>query len=425
MFRELLLEWKEKELPKNIVKRDLKIWFNKHIVSIIGPRRAGKTYFMYQVISELLEKGFTKDNIVYIDFTDIRAKSVDITEFLKEINSFFKGEIYLFLDEVQEIKNWQYFIRTLHNLEKFKIIISGSSSKLLSKEISTELRGRSIDFIVFPFSFKEFLKAKNFEIDEKISKEKEGMILNELNEYLTFGGYPEIVLAKEREKKKEIRRTYFNTIFFKDIVERFKIRNVSLAEYFIKYCIANASSYLSISKIEKELKSMNIRISKKTLSNYLKFVEEALFIFPIKRFSFKFRERAKFPAKIYLVDNTYFEIEARFFEDLGKRIENVVAIELIKRKLNGKIDDIFYLKINDNEVDFLIKEGLEIKQLIQVTYANSKDEIERREIKSLLKASELLKCNDLLIITWDYEDEIKENNKVIKCIPLWEWLLKI
>jgi predicted AAA+ superfamily ATPase len=422
MFREVLLEWKERELPKNIIKRDVKVWFNKHIVSIIGPRRAGKTYFMFQLISELLEKGFTKDDIVYVDFTDPRAKKVEFSEFLREVNSLFNKNAYLFLDEVQEIKDWSSFIRALHNLENYKLVISGSSSKLLSREIATQLRGRSISSIVFPFSFEEILSLKNIEINEA-SKAKLGEVLRLLNEYLEFGGYPEIVTTEGKERKNEIGRVYYNTIFFQDIVERFKIRNVSLMNYFVGYCIANASSFLSISKVEKEMKSMGISISKRTLAQYLRYVEEALFVLPIKRFSYKYRERAKYPVKVYLIDNIYFNLEPRFSKDIGKRMENAVALSLLKKKLQNLIDEVFYFKVNDKEVDFVVKDGLAIKRLIQVTCASNKDEIEKREFMSLVKASKLLKCSDLTIITWDYKDEIKVGDKVIKCLPLWEWLI--
>ncbi|MEM7814352.1 MAG: ATP-binding protein [Candidatus Aenigmatarchaeota archaeon] len=423
MLREVLLEWKERELPENIVKRDLKVWMNNHIVSIIGPRRAGKTYFMFQLIKELFEKKLSKENVVYVDFTDPRTKKVGISEFLKEVNSLFEGKIFLFLDEIQELENWSSFLRTLHNFQKYKIIISGSSSKLLSKEISTELRGRCISFIIFPFNFREFLEIKKFKIEEEVSEAKVGEILRLLKEYVEFGGYPEILLADEKNKKLEIARTYFTTIFFKDLIERFKIKNIALMDYFVRYCITNSSSYVSISKIENALKSFGLKVSKKTLANYLRYVEEALFVFPVKRFSLKYSERAQYPAKIYLVDNVYFGIEPRFSRDIGKKIENLVAMQLLKKKFEGKFDDIFYFKSNDYEVDFVLKEGLKIKQLIQVTYASDRDEVEKREIKALIKASEELKCKNLLMITWDYEDEMKFEGRKIVCEPLWKWLI--
>ncbi|MEM5844390.1 MAG: ATP-binding protein [Candidatus Aenigmatarchaeota archaeon] len=425
MLREVLLEWKEKELPQDIIERDLKVWINKHIVSLIGPRRAGKTYFMFQLIKELFEKNNSKDNVVYIDFTDPRVRKIGVSEFLKEVNSLFKNQVFLFLDEIQELEEWPSFVRTLHNFQKYKIIISGSSSKLLSREISTELRGRCIPYIIFPFTFKEFLKLKKFVVREEISKAKVGEILMLLKEFLDFGGYPEILLADEKNKKIEIARTYFTTVFFKDLIERFKIKNVTLMDYFVRYCIANSSSYISLTKIEKELKSIGLKVSKKTLANYLRYVEEALFVFPIKRFSLKYRERAKYPAKIYLVDNVYFAIEPRFSKDFGKKMENLVAISLLRKKFEGKVDEIFYFKSNDFEVDFAVKKGLKINQLIQVTYASSKDEVEKREIRSLVKASKELKCKDLLVITWDYEGQQKIKNKKIVFKPLWKWLLEV
>jgi predicted AAA+ superfamily ATPase len=171
------------------------------------------------------------------------------------------------------------------------------------------------------------------------------------------------------------------------------------------------------------MKSMVISISKKTLAQYLRYVEEALFVLPIKRFSYKYRERAKYPVKVYLIDNIYFNLEPRFSKDIGKRMENAVALSLLKKKLQALIDDVFYFKVNDKEVDFVVKDGLAIKRLIQVTCASNKDEIEKREFISLVKASKLLKCSDLTIITWDYKDEIKVGDKVIKCLPLWEWLI--
>jgi len=421
-LKEVLLEWKEMELP-GLIKREVKTEMNSHIISIIGPRRAGKTYYMYQLIKELEKReGYTRDNIAYVDFSDPRAR-VDISMFLKVVNSLFRKPIFLFLDEIQELKGWQDFLRVLHNLRRYKIIISGSSSKLLSREIATQLRGRSIDKIIFPFSFKEFLKCKGIEIKGEISEMKKGDVLRELNTYLEYGGYPEIVLEKSIYKKKDMVRTYFNTIFYRDLVDRFKIRNTYLMEFMLKYCISNASSYLSLSKLHKVIHNY-LKVSKKTIAIYWKNITEALFIFPIMRFSFKFGERSLFPLKVYLVDNVYFLLEPRFSKDIGKRMENCTALNLIKKVLENKIDSVFYWKdYQSKEVDFVVKEGLKVGQLIQVTYASNRDEIEKREIKSLLKASELLKCKDLLCITWDYEGVETIGRKKIRFLPLWKWLL--
>ena len=188
--------------------------------------------------------------------------------------------------------------------------------------------------------------------------------------------------------------------------------------------ISNFKNYISFRKL-KEKFGLG---SEHTIKNYINYLSEAYLFFFLNKFSFKPMEIEKSNKKVYYIDiGIANSVAIKFSENKGKFLENLIAIELLRRKSYWFNNwEIYYFKdYQQNEVDFLIKEGLEIKQLIQVTYASSKDEIERREIKSLIKASELLKCKDLLIITWDYEDEIKENNKVIKCVPLWKWLLEI
>jgi predicted AAA+ superfamily ATPase len=437
-FRIVLREWKEKKLPE-IVEREIKIPLElSQIAAIIGPRRAGKTYQMFSIIKALIEKGISKENILYVNFEHERLsnlKAEDLREMIEVYYELFRpeGKVYLFLDEIQRVDNWESWIRRIHESKEYHIYISGSSSKLLSKEIATQLRGRSIDFIIFPFSFREFLRAKKFEVDDINSfrySEKFGKLLALLKEYLELGAYPEVVLEKDDEIDDEIKvkilRSYYNAIFYRDLVDRFGIENLSLLDTFLKHCLKNVAKYFSISKTYNYFKGIGYKCSKQTLLDYFEFSKNVFFLFPVEIFSYSLKEKKQYPRKMYVVDNgivtaIYPEIKG----EIGKLMENVVAIELLRRsELNEKFEVYYWKEYGKmNEVDFVLKEGLKIKQLIQVTYASSKDEIEKREIKSLLKASELLKCKDLLIITWDYEDEIKANNKTIKCLPLWKWLI--
>jgi predicted AAA+ superfamily ATPase len=175
------------------------------------------------------------------------------------------------------------------------------------------------------------------------------------------------------------------------------------------------------------MKEKGMEVSNKVLYSYLSYIQEVFFSFLVKKFHYSYRKSELTIPKAYVSDvgiASNFS-EYRFSENIGRLIENLVFLELKKLELENLIEGIFYWKdYQQNEVDFVLKRGLNIKQLIQVTYANGKDEIDRREIRALLKASELLNCKDLLIITWDYEDEIKINNEVIKCLPLWKWLLE-
>jgi predicted AAA+ superfamily ATPase len=394
----------------------------------------GKTYQMFSIIKALIEKGISKENILYVNFEHERLSSLkaeDLREMMEVYYELFRpeGKVYLFLDEIQRVDNWEAWVRRVHESKEYYIYISGSSSKLLSKEIATQLRGRSIDFIIFPFSFGEFLKAKKFDVEDINSfrySEKFGKLLALLKEYLELGAYPEVVLEKDEEIKVKILRSYYNAIFYRDLVDRFGIENLSLLDTFLKYCLKNVAKYFSVSKTYNYLKSVGYKCSKQTLLDYLEFSKNVFFLFPVEIFSYSLKEKKQYPRKMYIVDNgivtaIYPEIKG----EVGKLMENLVAIEFLRRsELNEKFEVYYWKDYQQNEVDFVAKEGLEVKQLIQVTYASGKDEIEKREIKSLIKASELLKCNDLLIITWDYEDEIEINRKRIKFLPLWKWLLE-
>jgi len=433
-FKTVFAEWKSASLPE-LIEREIKIPLNQDaIISIIGPRQAGKTYRMFQGIKELLAKNFSIDNILYINFEHERLRNLDandLEDMLKTFYQMFSPDenlpIYLFLDEIQNVRDWDKWVRRIYDKRKYKIFISGSSSKLSSKEIATTLRGRSLDFVIFPFSFREFLKAKNFEIThlEALSYlEERGKILKFAEEFLTFGSYPKVVLCENDEMKEKILKSYYNAIFYKDLIERYKLDPV-LLDTFLRYAISCFSKQISISKIYNYIKTLGLKCSKSTLIKFLACSIDAFFLFPVEIFSYSIKDRKQYPRKLYVVDNGIIrEVYSESVEKIGILMENAVFIELKRKEYEGKISEIFYWKDHQQrEVDFVIKKGIKIKQLVQVTYASHRDEIERREIKALLKASTQLKCKDLLCITWDYEDDDVIERRRIKFIPLWKWLL--
>jgi predicted AAA+ superfamily ATPase len=424
VLRQIFLEWQAKRLPE-LVPRDVHLGLAEEIVAVIGPRRAGKTYFMYQTAQELLDKGYTKKNIVYLDFEDYRFLNLGDYSLLEtviyELFEEKEGRIVLLLDEVQNLEEWERWLRTLHNKQRYYIVISGSSSKLLAKEIATSLRGRYLNKIILPFSFKEFIRFKHFSLEYRELPEHRGRLLNLLREYLEFGGFPEVVKKEDAREKVDLLRTYFETIFYRDIVDRHKIRNVSLIDTFVKHAFASFGKYFSLSKTERHFKSLGMRVSKKTLATYLKYLEEAFFIFTLDKLSPKLKERVQQPKKVYGIDTGFYTLNPTFSEDIGIKMENLVAIELLKKRLYNPLVELFYWKdYAGNEVDFVLKDGTNIKQLIQVTYASTFNEIGDRELTALRKAGNELNCNDLVVLTWDYE-AVGENG--IMFIPLWKWLL--
>ncbi|MGQ9596598.1 MAG: ATP-binding protein [Thermoproteota archaeon] len=428
MLREVFSSWLSREIPK-LVEREYSTDLSNHVTAIIGPRRAGKTYFMFQIAKTLMEKDFSKENIAFVDLEDVRLQALkpeDYSTFVKTLHETFvekDGKIILLLDEVQNLDSWEKWVRTLHDSQNYYIFVSGSSSKLSSKEVSTELRGRYVSKLILPLSFKEFLKFKNVEPRYLDAPEARGRLLQKLKEFMEFGGFPEVI--NKDYGKIELLRTYKETIFYRDVVERFRVRDVSSLDTFVKIIMENFGKYVSISKIGNYFKSLGLRKSKKTIANYLKYLETAFFLFPVEKFGYKTRERVMQPRKIYPIDLGFYKLSPRFSIDYGVLMESLVAIELFKRSFYERTEFYYWKDYQGREVDFIIKNGLSIRQLIQVTYASNKSEVKEREVEALIKASADLSCKKLLVITWDYEDEEKTDRRTIKYIPLYKWLLGV
>lgn len=398
---------------------------SSHIIVITGARRSGKSFIMRQTAKALIKGGIRKNHILIVNFEDPRFVELN-TKILQQVYDVYleflnpQEKPYLFLDEIQEVKEWEKWVRTIHELDKAKIIISGSNAKLLSRELSTLLTGRHLDLVIFPLSFKEFLKFKNVDLSKRFEiVNKEIEIKRLLREYIEFGSFPEVVLGGE---KNQILLNYFEDILNKDIVRRFKIRKSKELVSLAKFYLGNISSLITFSSLEKTL-----NISVDTVEKFSGYLEDTFILFFLKRFSYKFREQEKSPRKVYAIDvglaNT---IGFRFSQNMGRLAENLVFLELKRKEmLVGSNLEIYYWKdVNHREVDFLIKENLKVKQLIQVCWEVNRPETKNREIRSLLKAMKEFNLEEGLIITDDYEAEENIKGKKINYIPLWEWYLK-
>lgn len=420
VFKKLEVEWQEKELP-TVVERDIRPTISPDVLALIGPRRVGKTYLMYLLLKEVLQHA-SKEETLLIDFEDNRLVGLRVQEaddiFIahKELS---KKELkFLFFDEIQELPYWSKFIRKLHNQQKYKIVITGSSAKLLGKEIATELRGRYKTIFVSPFSFVEFLRIQQFEVTPKIEfSEKKGALLHAFKEYLTFGGYPEIITESDISERRKKVQSYFQTIFYKDIVERHKLSNYNTLENLMNFLLNNFARPFSITSFEKVLKEMNIPVSKKTISLYLKYLEEAFFVYAVEEFSYSTKKRIMRPKKVYIVDNGLITfLSSQFSEDKGRMLENCVLLEL-KRKEK----EVFFFN-EKRECDFVVKNNSKIYEAIQVC-AELQPHNEKREIQGLEEAMRAFSLQQGLILTYDQEKEISFNKKKIIVKPVWKWLL--
>ena len=413
----------QKRRYRDIVQRDLHYPLDiplDRAVVLSGPRRSGKTYLMYMGIKELLARKEDKNSILYVNFEDSRlvgAVSQDLNTLLEvffEICPDRNEKTWVFLDEIQVIPDWERFVRTLVDMENVNVFVTGSSSRLMSKEIATSMRGRSLTYNVYPFSFAEVLKAGKLEYEEYLSSAQMGEIIQKLEDYVRYGGFPETV--RYREEWDRILSEIVDVTIFRDIVERYDVKNIKMLKLFLN-AIFNSKEF-SIHKFYNFLKSQGYKVSKNTLYTYFGYFEDSFIVFPLKRFSYSYKNIESSISKMYLVDNGLLSLQG--IRDYGRLIENIVFIEL-KRRSKG---DLFYYKsTSGREIDFIIKEGKKVSELIQVCYMLDDFVTKEREVKALLQGSEELRCDNLLIITWDYEAVEIVSGKNVRYVSLCKWLL--
>lgn len=394
------------------------------VVTITGARRAGKSFLMRQAAKELQAGGVNKNNILFVNFEDPRFSQLDV-KLLGQIYDTYleflapEGQIFVFLDEAQEVKSWEKWVRSMHELQKAKIVVSGSNAKLLSKELGTLLTGRHLDLTVFPLSFREFLSFNGLELKGKLDLVDKRIEINRLlRSYFEFGSFPEVALS---DQKREILLNYFEDLVSKDLMRRFRIRKQQELKDLIKLYASNIATLTTYGSMEKYLK-----VTRGTIERFSGYLEQVYLFFFLKRFSFRVKAQEKDPRKVYSIDAGLSNaIGFRFSENLGRLAENVVLLELKRQQsLNPGLELFYWKDVHHREVDFVLKEGLKVRQLIQVCWNVSDLKTKDRELRSLKKAMGELKCNNALVITEDYEGEETMNGKKVVFIPLWKWLLQ-
>jgi len=390
----------------NEIKRFIRI---KHNIIITGIRRCGKSVFLSQIINNFFDKYY------YINFEDERLADFELKDFNKLYEvciGLFGSSKTFFLDEVQNINGWEKWVRRMYE-DNFRYFITGSNAALLSKEFATSLTGRHLQFSIFPFSFREFLELRSFYLkeDDIYATERRALIMKYFSDYLTNGGFPEYL----KYNKIEILQEYFNDIIQRDIVERYNIKNIRQLKELARYLITNTGNLTTYNQLKKltEIKSVNTAI------NYVYYLENAYLLFKVPYFSYSLKKQFANPFKTYTIDvGLRNAISFKFSKDIGRIYETAAAIELKRRN-----KEIYYWKNQQHEeVDFVVKD--KHNQLIQVCYDIEDINTKEREVKALLKAGKELNCNNLLIITSDYEGEEKIKGKKIKFMPLWKWMLE-
>jgi len=426
-YKKIIIQWMEFDIPKGFPRNYQIHTDSGFIISIIGPRRAGKTFLCYNLMHQLRKAGVSRENMLYVNFEDEKLSGACANDLSSLLETYFeifglssKDSVYLFLDEIQNVENWDKWVRRIHETEKkIKIILTGSSAKLLSKELSTHLRGRTIPVEVFPLSFLEIVQWQKLDFDHStISHSKKRFAIKKVfDKYLTDGGFPSIFFEDDCLKE-NVLQEYFNSMIFRDVVERYRVNSIKKLKMLSHFVFESVAKDISYSRLANKMSSAGLAIGKHTVIEYMSYLEDAYLFFQNLKFEYSLTKQLGAIKKVYCIDNGLLNaVSFKFVNDTGKLLENLVYLEL-RRKHNN----IFYHRKN-YECDFLIQEKNTITKAFQVTHELNSDN-EKREIRGLTEVFNTYKLNEGIILTADQESELKINNKTIKIIPLWKWLLE-
>lgn len=402
----------EKTLSEVYVDRDIEPFSLEHnlIKVVMGPRRAGKSFFVLHSLAR--SKNFGYANFDNEDLVNLE----NYEDLVSEIAQVFGKPKVLFFDEIQNLPRWELFINRLQR-EGYNLVVTGSNSKLLSRELATHLTGRHIPTIVLTFSYKEYLKAKEVDLNKLTSQEKEALLLA----YLQQGGYPETVMKKLDAS--QYLAILFDSIIYKDIIKRHNLRKGPDIERLAIYLLSNLASEFSYVSLAN---AVGVG-SSVTAQKYCGFLEEAYLMFTVSRFSYKTKQVGQ-NRKIYCFDNGM--IAAKAFQtspNYGRLFENCVAVHMKRQELNKKLELYYWRNQQGDEVDFVVKRATEVTELIQACYSLETEKTREREVRALLNAGKELKCSKLTVLTLREEkEEIAEwfgIKGTITYKPLDKWLL--
>lgn len=399
----------------NSITRDYRFPEAKNLAKVaIGIRRSGKTYFLFQTMRELISQDISIDRLLYLNFEDDRLLPIDQKKMGEMVDALYTQQpelhnhrCFLFLDEVQNVEGWPLVVRRLLDTKNIEVYITGSSAKLLSKEIATSLRGRSLSIEIQPYNFQEYLNTKAISLPSKpFGKKVLDQYRAHLLDFFQSGGFPGIQGLSTHERLETL-QNYVEVVVFRDIVERHKVSNIKLLKYFVSILLKNVSARFSVNKLYKDMTSQGYKAAKDTLYNYLAYLEDAFLIYTVPIFTESLRILETTPKKIYAVDNGL--INANTFNlslNFGKLLENQVYLDLRRQK-----KEIFYYNTSEGyEVDFITRDQKGLYEIIQVVWDQSDPLTFEREERALKSAEKELGMKGRII---DWENYLKNYGNIV------------
>lgn len=412
VLKQIIIDQKEMYLDNPLISRDYDLEENVNYC-FVGIRRTGKSYMMYQQIHNLMNDGISSSQIVYVNFEDERLLEIGVDDLntILEIGIEFsgsKGKPYLFLDEIQNVDGWEKFVRRVADM-KYRINITGSNSKMLSKEIASTLGGRFMIVNVFPYSFKEYLSANHIEniMLAQIGTKKRADIVSQYEQYVTYGAFPELVDIKN---KRPFLNNIYQTVYLQDIITRNKITNDFAVRLILKKIAESVTKALSFNRLTNIVKSAGISIGKQTVINYVGHMLDSYLIFSLQNYASK-----KTSPKYYFMDTGLLVL--MLLDCKTTQLENLVAVELIRRY---GFENVYFFE-NNIEVDFYIpSENLAIQVSMQVL--DDVDTLER-ETRVFVKLNQFIPDTKCLLVTNSEETKLNCDGIKIDVVPIWKWLL--
>ncbi len=394
---------------------------------IIGVRRSGKSTLLSQIADNWLSEGVLRENILYINFFDDRLSKLQTLGPDIVMQSYYslyphkktQETTYCFFDEIQIIPGWEAFIDRILRTENVVVYISGSSAQMLSKEIATQMRGRALSWELFPFSFKEFTDHLNIERNLPLNTQQRLFIENAFQNYWDCGGFPE-VSGLEKSLRIKVHQEYFESIVFRDLIERYDISHPRALVDLAKHMLENIASMYTVNSMTGFLKSLGYSVPKSSVSEYLKWFEDAYFLFTVRLYDASFRRSNANPKKIYCVDHALIRsVSSGILTNSGHILENIIFMAI--RRLTS---DIFYYKTKSNmEVDFVFKNTEGKLILMQVCESLINPKTRQREINALEAAMAELKVTYGFIITRNDSESLVIESGTIEILPVWKALL--
>ena len=424
-----LIALSQAELPFERIEREIDLPVQPElIITVPGVRRAGKSSLLMLTVNKLLASGVKREQILWVNFDDERLDRMP-TEELDEVLQAYREmypeielkDVYMFYDEIQNIDGWDLFVLRVFKSYCRNVYVTGSNAKLLSSEISTALRGWTLDYEMLPLSFREFCRFKGIDAHSYLESDKAKRYAA-MEEYIHGGGFPKVVLSTDKSMKLRLLQGYFNTMLFRDLAERHAIKNIEALRYFLKRVMQNLTKTTSINAIANDMRSNGVSVSKDDLYNWADWAVEAYLFVRYPKYSRSLVKENQSLRKYYVIDTGMRQaVLMPQSEDKGKLLENIVALELFRRR--GADRKMFYWQ-DGRECDFVVQREEHVEELIQVTWDIEDEDTRKREIDGIKEAAKGTNCNKLTIVTREQKETIEEDGFKIEVVGIEEWLTR-